>query len=224
MNILTELRGRYWLQNGRIAATTEKIREFKNLPQGWHYGRGIPPSDATIENAIELNIEAANNGFTKTNAFPGIEGEIQFTIYPGETYLEFTLEINGSITFLYEENGEEKEYRENLSFDEAIQKISNFKEKLWASSGLFTNNIMTQIRGASRALLSNLPATAAESQVLIKTVPYRQVQVFASTSRSITWQLLVTRPSSGLSPFNYSLTNVASSNRQASPGTFAIMT
>ncbi|MCI0486290.1 MAG: hypothetical protein L0229_06785 [Blastocatellia bacterium] len=211
-------------ESDRIAATTKKIQGFKNLPQGWHYGEGVPPSDDTINKAVSLNIEAANSEFTKTNAFPGIDGEIQFTIYQGEAYLEFTIETNGSITFLYEENNEEKEYQENLSFNEAVEKIRDFKEKVWPSSELFTNSITTQTRGASRASLSNLPATIAVSQFLIKSAPYVTTQVFVSTSRDITSRLPVILLFSGTSRTERFLTNVVSTNKQASRAILAIAT
>jgi hypothetical protein len=116
-----------WPPSPRINITDEKIRGFNNLPVGWHYGEGVPPSDSTIKKAIALNMEAGGNGFTKTNAFPGIEGEIQFTVYKGQFYLEFTLEVDGTVTFLYEEADEEKDYQTGISFDEALNRIREFK-------------------------------------------------------------------------------------------------
>lgn len=91
----------------RARQTAEKIRSFRELPTGWHYGNGNAPSDETIQKALTLNSELALSGFSKTNAFPGIEGEIQVTAYHGPLYLEFTIEPDKGITFIYEHNGEE---------------------------------------------------------------------------------------------------------------------
>jgi hypothetical protein len=143
----------------------------------------MPPTDDVLETAMLLNCEAGIRGFTKTNAFPGISGEVQVTIYHGEHYLEFTIEPNGSITFVYEENDEEKVYEEDLSFSEAIKRVDSFKERIWASLGLSTRNIMIPIKSGLTAWPSNLPVPMVESPSLKESAPYEQVRASASTSK-----------------------------------------
>ena len=56
--------------------TNEKILGFLELPQGWHYGEGSSPSEETVNESVQINNEANLLGL-KTEAFPGINGEIQ---------------------------------------------------------------------------------------------------------------------------------------------------
>ncbi len=114
--------GEFFVSHPSILTTSKKIDGFKKLQSGWHYGSGIAPSDEVIKKAQSINLVAVFSGM-KTDAFPGIDGEIQVTCYPDGEYWAFTIEIDGSINF-YRENkfGEEVEGLE-LSFNEAIKKI-----------------------------------------------------------------------------------------------------
>ncbi|MGH9842264.1 MAG: hypothetical protein ACREEM_26230 [Blastocatellia bacterium] len=106
-----------------VAQTTAKILGFGELPVGWHYGGGVPPAEPTIAAALRLNREAEELGFEKTNAFPGIEGEIQVTAYLGSLCLEFTVERDGGITFVKEQDDQEIAYESALTLDEAIGRL-----------------------------------------------------------------------------------------------------
>jgi hypothetical protein len=103
-----------------LTQTTAKILSFGELPVGWHFGGGVPPAKETIAAALHLNREAEASGFDKTNAFPGIEGEIQVTAHLGALCLEFTIERDGGITFVKEKGGQEIAYESGLTLDEAI--------------------------------------------------------------------------------------------------------
>jgi hypothetical protein len=106
-----------------LAQTTAKILSFRELPVGWHFGGGVPPMNETIAAALKLNQEAEASGFDKTNAFPGIEGEIQVTAYLGALCLEFTIERDGGITFVKEQDDRELFYESGLTLDEAITRL-----------------------------------------------------------------------------------------------------
>ena len=113
-----------------IVYTEQKIRAFASLPVGWQHGEGHPPSDSTIEHAIILNIYASDLGFKETNAFPGIEGEVQLLIYHERTTLEITLEIDDSVTFIHEQDDKEIESIENLTFCDTMKKLQFLKKQL----------------------------------------------------------------------------------------------
>lgn len=104
-----------------------KIQSFKELERGWSYGEGISIEQATLDNAIALNREAIRFGFLETDAFPGLNGEVMFTIYSDDHYLEFTLEAGGRVTFYHEKDNEEVSYQEELSFQDAKEKIEQFR-------------------------------------------------------------------------------------------------
>jgi len=126
--------------------TEEKIRGFKELQDGWHYGEGVSFDDTILDDAISLNQEAINLAFFDTDAFPGLDGEIMLTIYWGEHYLEFTLEPNGCATFYREESDEEIYYQEGLPFREIKAKIGEFRKETWRESESLVESIMTAAR------------------------------------------------------------------------------
>lgn len=83
-----------------MSPTESKIRSFAKLKSGWHYGEGKPPSSAAVEDAVELlRLVTEINPSLATDAFPGIDGEIQLTVYCGIHCLEFTRECSGAWTF-----------------------------------------------------------------------------------------------------------------------------
>ena len=187
-----------------IGQTAQKIASFRNLQVGWHYGSGVPPTDDTINKALILNSEAALAGFKKTNAFPGIDGEIQVTAYHHSTYLELTIEIDGTVTFVYEHDDNEIAY-EKLTFDEARTRLRKFRGLTWALYGLSTSGSSTPIRSGSQALPLNLRVTGAESRLLIQTVSYESAEIFASTSKDSTEMSPELLLFSGTSPLKYFL-------------------
>ena len=105
-------------------ATTDKIRSFKQLKKGWSYGEGVPFKDSMLNDAISLIREANVAGFYRTNAFPGLNGEVMCTIYHKEHYLEFSIEIDGSVVFCREDGDDEVCYQEKLSLNDAKQNLN----------------------------------------------------------------------------------------------------
>jgi hypothetical protein len=106
-----------------------------------HYGEGVSFESSILKQAIELNSYARSLGFLKTDVFPGINGEIMITIYHFEHYLEFTIENKETITFCQEKNDEEISYQENLTFDQAKEKIKKFGMETWKQFESCTLNI-----------------------------------------------------------------------------------
>ena len=106
--------------------TERKIRGFKRLQKGWHYGEGRPFGDNIINAAISLHKEALRLGFFETDAFPGANGEIMVTIYRHEHYLEFIIERDLTVTFSREDGDDETRYEEGLTLNNAIRVIRDF--------------------------------------------------------------------------------------------------
>jgi hypothetical protein len=75
--------------------TQEKIFNFSRLESGWNYGEGERFSNEVIRSAMKLHSEIIFRGFSRTDAFPGLDGEIQITIYEGDHYYAFELEKSG---------------------------------------------------------------------------------------------------------------------------------
>jgi hypothetical protein len=109
----------------------EKLSEFRLLKKGWHFGEGEPLSEENIALCEALLHTSKSNRLVIYDVFPGINGEVRFTIYEGNEYLEFTIEDNGQIVYLRETNDIESDYQENLTVDDAKQIIRSFSQKLW---------------------------------------------------------------------------------------------
>lgn len=197
---MTEMKYLFPAQHDRIRRTAEKISGFKHLQYGWHYGEGAPPSEETINSALALNQEAAAVGFTRTNAFPGIEGEIQVTIYHGPAYLEFTIEPDGRIALVREHDQQEVESEENLSLSGALARIRSLKGLLWVLSESSIRSTTTQTPGLLRVWPSNPPAAMAAYPSLTKSVSETVAPLSANISSDITKVFLESRPFFGKFP------------------------
>src|SRR5882672_9410083 len=75
--------------------TESKIRRFKRLKNGWHHGRGTAFTEDILNAAIKVHTEIVSSGYFDTDSFPGIDGEIQISVYDLPQSYEVTLEKDG---------------------------------------------------------------------------------------------------------------------------------
>ena len=80
---------------------------------------------------------AMRYGF-EVDSIPGIDGEIVVVIYHKEHRFEFSLELDNTIILIHDINDDivTEEYRLVLSFEETLNKITNFAEELWGQNTL----------------------------------------------------------------------------------------
>jgi hypothetical protein len=168
------------LAPGRVAQTAKKITGFEQLQPGWHYGGATPPTQHSIDLALSLNVAIWYAGFRRTNAFPGVDGEVRVTGYHGTIYLECTVELNGHITLVLEQDDREVMYREGLSMNEAFAELSKLRGITWASSGSSIRATTTPTEDVSQASHSDIPLTEVASQPLKKSVAYGSVEASAN--------------------------------------------
>lgn len=128
-----------------IQKIIQKVRGFSELPTGWYFGEGVPPSRDILDTALSLLLKADELGFDNADAFPGASGEIQIAVYRDDDNYEFTVEHNGVITFSHDENEREIYYENNLSLEEALSTLTRISERLWPSLDYFTTNITLRI-------------------------------------------------------------------------------
>ncbi len=164
-----------------------KIWNFRHLADGWHSGEGVQFKEREIFDAINLHSEILNCGFLETDAFPGFNGEIRITLYSGENYFEFTLEPDGKWTFVHEREDKEIQYKELLTFQEAIKIVRSLEEQqLWNTSGFFHVTTGTEKGLDFKAWLSNLRPVMEEFPSLISSVPSAEVETFVDISEPFT--------------------------------------
>jgi hypothetical protein len=195
-------------KKNQINATEKKINSFKALPVGWHYGSGIAPLAKVLDLAIRLNQCAGLMGFEATDTFPGIDGEVMLTVYDGDIYLEFSIEVDGSINYVREQGNEEVDSDDKISLYQAINHIVNIGFSKWRSSVLSTRNNMIQRRKDSRDMrLSRAKPT--KSQFLRRTAPFKLVGANVRTYENSTRRSLEIRQCSGKSHQRFSADKVA---------------
>ncbi|MCI0390031.1 MAG: hypothetical protein MOB07_14875 [Acidobacteria bacterium] len=114
-----------------VEKTREKLIEFAQLEKGWRLGEGVPIDRVALATAFAILEKIAASGFDRMNAFPGIAGEVRVTAYAGADYYEFTVELDGSVTYVYEHEDEELENVEGLTVSEALKKLEMRTPATW---------------------------------------------------------------------------------------------
>lgn len=105
--------------------TLQKLDDFLSLEVGWHFGQGQPPEQDVFDIAHCLVTHAEIYTF-ETDVFPGIDGEIMVTVYADAHYLEFTIQTDGAITYVYQVEEKDVSYEEGLTLGEAMNNLDNF--------------------------------------------------------------------------------------------------
>jgi hypothetical protein len=179
--------------------TARKIRSFASLADGWHFGEGLPVSKEAIFDALFLHIQILMAGFTETDAFPGLSGEIQVTAYWNEDYFEFTRESDGTWTFIHENSDEEKDTGSNLSLEYATKIAANLRDQICNTSELFHEDIGTINFRGSTGWLSNHRPTMGESLWWSTNASPKSLRQFVLISGISTRESLANLPYSGFS-------------------------
>src|SRR6266542_209927 len=104
-----------------IQETIQKIREFADLLNGWHFGEGAPFSQQRVEQAILFVNYGRLLGVTRANAFPGVRGEIEIRFYEDERMLEITIEADNSLTIAEDGDHIQMAFDEGLSATHAYE-------------------------------------------------------------------------------------------------------
>ena len=116
-------------------STLEKIDSFGDLEAGWHYTEGVRFDPKVLEAAKSLVVKANEVGFEKTDAFPGLNGEVMVTIYHGDLYSEYTVEPDFRVIFCQEEGKKIVADWIEMDMDEAKGMIE-FNSKVWTKEDL----------------------------------------------------------------------------------------
>ncbi len=157
-----------------------KVLEFASLSEGWCYGQGDRISEETVRTALVLTEYALTSGIGRTNAFPGLNGEITVVFYVEDDDFEFTIETDGRISFLHEHDGDTIE-EELLTLPAARQKIQGIARLApWTIYGSYIPDITTKKESAFGA--TPLLHTGMESPLLAFNVSASREPLSAGTS------------------------------------------
>ncbi len=194
-----------------INETLLKIAEFTEWPGGWHFGEGKKINRDIASIAEKIFYKIFSQGIVTTDAFPGIDGEIRVTGYFGEHYLELTVENNDSITYLYEIDDIEKEYKESLSVIDALKVIETIINKINPNKCSFDQSIKTigiNKKSDFKVWRSSHPVAMEEFQLFAINVLSNKVNAYANTLNDIMPLSQIPRLSSGnlMHPYSQSIT------------------
>ena len=133
----------------RENATKDKIRGFSSLKEGWHFHEGGPPTKELLQVAVNMADRVAMSGF-RSDAFPGIDGEIMITVYHDDNYLEFIFETDESVTFVKEKDKVETACEEQLTIAEAKKRLDAFEAEMkWKNLSVSSMENTTTRQGRS---------------------------------------------------------------------------
>lgn len=146
--------------------TATKISGFTSLPDGWHFGAGKAPSDDTVDRARSVLTVLTGLGFASTDAFPGVDGEVQLSAYWRGVVLEIIVENRPhSYSFSYEKDGVELDRQDDIAEADLAKYILSASRDIWPpTSDFFTPGSSMPVLIDSRALHSATQVTVAESR------------------------------------------------------------
>ena len=130
----------------RKTATERKLYSFTQLPAGWHYGRGGPISREVLTQAELCYWQLLMHGVSRTDAFPGVDGEVLVTGYIKDVmgrqhYIGIEVGRGGQIEVTHEVNDVECCVEEGLDLTGSNRVISKISEEIWGTSGSSIQNI-----------------------------------------------------------------------------------
>lgn len=181
-----------------IEQTIKKIENFATLQKGWHFGEGNSISQDRIALVVYFLKQAEEWNIIRSNAFPGIGGEVEVTLHYKDATITFTWETDGTITVVEDENGEIVLDIEGLNYNDAERELWKFAQKIQTTSESFTWDTGT-LKTKDFLVEPFRSHLTKGSQLLKRDVLYRLAKLSASTSRRSTIKLLASRTYSGIS-------------------------
>jgi len=121
-------------------ATEAKIASFSTLPTGWHYGRGGPIQTHTVSLSQRIVRIFSDFNIGKTDAFPGVDGEVMVTAYSDDDYYEIVISSADKISILRETSRIENFSQGDLDEKTAAWHLGELLGEKCITSGYFIQN------------------------------------------------------------------------------------
>lgn len=131
-----------------------KLLSFQQLPDGWHYGRGVAPSLNTVMAALSAIDLLRQQGADTIEVFPDVDGEILVSAYSGDICIDANILAFSPIKYVVERGDVEIAADAAPNLHVLMKKIG---EENWlpsTSSALSTQNTTAMRSGGSNHLLS----------------------------------------------------------------------
>lgn len=166
--------------------TFAKLMSYARLPRDWHFGRGGAIDSSVIKDADEVLRTGHSCGFTHSDVFPGVDGQVLVTFYQNpDHYVQVSIDGPTSFEVMYEKNDEEKLREICSSIAQVSRILTRIYGGLWPTryaSGSMFPNIGIVSRNDSWTSHLSLPRTAVGSLYSMKIVQSNLVEPFAFTN------------------------------------------
>lgn len=170
--------------------TERKLLSFKNLPDGWNYGCGRAIEDDVYKCATILLQYVNQLGISKTDVFPGTDGDVCLTAYRFSHYIEMVVEVDLTIAISHEVGEDEVLSKGGLTLAEAKTELMGVIKGIWGSSDLSTQPITIKSRTDLITWHSESLQTEVERLLSAENVLIIPMQVFANMFESSTQEYL----------------------------------
>ena len=127
----------YWhsVTAGRSSSTDallNKLKELASLPDGWHFGEGVPTRPEVLIATLDLYYRTARYDL-KTDAFPWSNGSVSLVFYERDMCVEISIHERDTYDVVVEK-GYGFEYDilldiDNASFEDANQAINSIMDQ-----------------------------------------------------------------------------------------------
>lgn len=165
----------------RKSKTERKLGRFKRLPKGWNYGCGLSIRKDVHDCAVDLLSLINQLGLSKTDAFPGSDGDVCITAYRFSHYVEVTIEVNMTISISHEIDDKEVLFKEGLTPRQARTELLGVTEAIWGLSDLSTQPTMIGSKTNLTTWHLKNPLTVAGPLLSVAGVSTLPEEVFATT-------------------------------------------
>ncbi|MDQ3011199.1 MAG: hypothetical protein M3X11_10920 [Acidobacteriota bacterium] len=126
-----------------LSETREKLLSFACLHRRWNFGEGVPAKELSLQRALAILESLDDAGFSYTDAYPGLDGDILLSAYALPDYYDFKVKVDGSVTVTHTRGEEDKFYQEAMPLVEVFSNIKKFASEKWPTSDYLTSAFIT---------------------------------------------------------------------------------
>ncbi len=117
------------------------ILSFRDLPQCWHYGEGVPAEQIIVVKALKMREILLKEGAEKFEAFPCVDGSIVISAFAQNYQVDVTVSANAYYDVYIEENDTQILDCERVEITKIVDVVRELKWTDHSPSGYFTQNI-----------------------------------------------------------------------------------
>ena len=139
----------YASSHARELPAMAKLRSFRMLPDGWHFGSGGAISLETFRKAKSVFDYLGLCGFTRRDVFVGGDREVLVTAYHRKDYVGVTIEPDGSASITFEKSNEDPQFIDCNDLREVRKNVLRISKKIWPTSDSSTQTTSIQIAANS---------------------------------------------------------------------------